>query len=133
MIGLDTNVICRYLLGDDPEQAKLAARIIEGAIERKTHCFLSKIVLCELVWVLESCTSMTRSEIATHMDRILHADHLLVEDRQAVRWSLSGYRRGKGDFADYLIHRSNLAGGCSKTVTFDLDLRGTPGIEILGR
>ena len=131
MIGLDTNVVCRYLLGDDPAQTRTAAKVIEGAASSGEGCFLSKIVLCELVWVVESCTSIDRAGIARLLESLLHSHHMEIEDRQAVHRALAFYRTCKGDFADYLIHESDTLAGCEKTVTFDRDLRGTPGFEVL--
>lgn len=131
MIGLDTSVLCRYLLADDPQQTKVAARVIEGAADREEPCFISKIVLCELVWVLESCTSMKRAGIAEVVGRILHASNLEVEQPEMAHRSLALFKKHGGDFADYLIHESNLFGGSQKTLTFDEELRGIPGVEVL--
>ncbi len=131
MIGLDTNAICRYLLGDDPAQTRAAAKVIENAASSGEGCFLSKIVLCELVCVLESCTSIDRAGIVRLLEGLLHAHDMEIEDRQAVHRALALCRTGKGDFADYLIHESDALAGCEKTVTFDRDLRGAPGFEVL--
>jgi len=131
LIGLDTNVLCRYLLGDDPVQTRTAGGVIEGAISRGEPCYISKVVLCELVWVLESCTSLRRDRISETIGQLLLAEHLEVEDQGAAHRALDLYRKGQGDLADFLIHESNLAAGCQKTVTFDSELRGVPGIEVL--
>ena len=131
MIGLDKNLLCRYLLGDDPTQTEKAAETIEGAIEKGEACFVSKVVLCELVWVLESCTPMSRAEICGTLDRLLHVGNLEVEDRDLVHRSLALFKRERGDFSDHLIHQTNLSAGCRKTVTFDRDLRGLPGFDVL--
>ena len=131
MVGLDTNVICRYLLGDDPAQTRRATRVIENGRMRGIPCFLSKITLCEMVWVFETCTSMDRATIVKTIDGLLHSEGLELEDRSSVRRALDLFRSGKADFADYLIGESNATEGCEKTVTFDTDLEGTPGFEVL--
>lgn len=131
MIGLDTNVICRYLLGDDPAQTRKATQVIEGGRKRGVPCFLSKITLCEMVWVFETCTSMDRPAIVRTLDGLLHSDGLELEDRSMVRRALNLFGSGKADFADYLIGESNVAEGCEKTVTFDTGLEGAPGFEVL--
>jgi predicted nucleic-acid-binding protein len=131
VVGLDTNVICRYLLGDDPAQARKAAQVIEDCRKRSIPCFLSKITLCEMVWVFETCTSMERSAIAGTLDALLHSDAIEVEERSSVRRALDLFTSGKADFADYLIGETDAERGCTKTVTFDTALEGTPGFEIL--
>ena len=131
MIGLDTNVLCRYLLADDPVQTQKAAQIIDGAADQGEQCFISKIALCELVWVLENCTTMDRAEIVGILDRLLHTVQLEFEGRQLAHQALDQFRKSKGDFSDYLIHQTNLAAGCKKTKTFDKELSGNPGFEIL--
>jgi len=131
VIGLDTNVLCRYLLADDPQQTAKAEETIEDALERGEACFVSKIVLCELVWVLETCTPMDTEEISSILDRLLHVANLEVEERELVRRSLALFKTERGDFSDHLIHQTNLSAGSRKTVTFDRDLRGLPGFEVL--
>jgi predicted nucleic-acid-binding protein len=131
MIGLDTNVICRYLLGDDPVQTRKAAQVIEEAADARDSCYVSKVVLCEMVWVFESCTAMERDRIARTIDDLLHSDVMEIEDRQSVHRALHLFRSGKADFADYLICDCNTVDGCKRTVTFDQELRGVAGFEVL--
>jgi predicted nucleic-acid-binding protein len=131
MVGLDTNVLCRYLLGDDPAQTRKAAAMIEGALRKGVPCFISKIVLCEMVWVFETCTSMDRAEIVRALDGLLHSDGLEFEDRSSARRAVDLFGAGKADLADCLIGESNAAEGCEKTVTFDTALEGAPGFEVL--
>ena len=131
MIGLDTNVLCRYLLADDPAQTRLATKVIDQALAAGTACYISKIVLCELVWVFESCTSLSRERIAETIDNLLHTEEIEIEDRDSVRRALALFQVGKADFADYLIGDCNLADGCERTVTFDRALKQAPGFEVL--
>jgi predicted nucleic-acid-binding protein len=131
VIGLDTNVLCRYLLADDPQQTAKAEETIEDALERGEACFVSKIVLCELVWVLETCTPMDTEEISGTLDKLLHVANLKVEEREQVRRALALFKTERGDFSGHLIHQTNVSAGSRKTVTFDKDLRGLPGFEVL--
>jgi predicted nucleic-acid-binding protein len=131
LVGLDTNVICRYLLGDDPAQTRRASRVIEEGRRTRVPCFLSKITLCEMVWVFETCTSMDRAAIVMAIDGLLRSEDLELEDRSSVRRALDLFGSGKADFADYLIGESNAREGCEKTVTFDTALEGVPGFEVL--
>lgn len=119
MKGLDTNVLVRALVQDDKVQGPAAGAYMRRQCTRETPCFVNRVVLCELVWVLESVYEYSRAEIADAVDRILRTEELLVEDDEAVRYALSAYRDGGADFADALIGRCNRAQGCSVTATFD--------------
>ena len=119
MIALDTNVLVRYLVEDDPGQSAQAARLIEGSIEREEKLFLSQIVLCELVWVLSFAYDFSRAEIATVLNGLRRGAQLTVQGPDDVRRAVDSYSAGKGDFADYLIAEAAFAHGCSSVATFD--------------
>lgn len=131
MIGLDTNVLCRYLLADEPAQTRKASKVIDEAAESGTGCFVSKVVLCELVWVLDSCTTMTRAQILGTLEDLIQTENLEIEERDLVRRAVERFGSGKADFADYVIGESGTVAGCRTTVTFDRGLKGAPGFEIL--
>lgn len=119
MHGIDTNVLVRYLVQDDPAQARAASRFVKSACTAEHPGFLNRIVLCETVWVLESAYGYPREQIAGVLDRILRTTQLRVED-PAETWSaLALYRKGNADFADALLLRTNEREGCEETVTFD--------------
>lgn len=132
MIGLDTNVLLRYVVRDDPKQAAAADRVIDSAAERGEDLFLCGVVLCELTWVLESGYGYERAAIAKVFDKLLATEQFQLERKDEVRSALDGYREGQADFSDYLIGRLNTAHGCERTATFDGALRGEPGFEVLG-
>lgn len=131
MKGLDTNVLVRYLVKDEPRQAARAVDLIRTASRRGEACFLNQIVLCELVWVLETAYRYSRKTIADVVEKILLTEEFDVEDRDVVWAALARYREQPGDFADYLIGRKNLAHGCDRTFTFDRVLSGDPDFELL--
>lgn len=131
MIGLDTNVLVRYLVQDDPEQSARATAAIENAIEAGERLHLNPIVLCELVWVLSGTYRVRRGEVADTLERLLETDGLEVEHKDRVRAALERYRAGRADFADYLIGRTNGDGGCTHTLTFDRALRSDDAFRIL--
>lgn len=120
MIGVDTNVLVRYLVDDEPQhQCERAADLFERAVSQGADLFLSNIVLCECVWVLESAYRVSRAEIADVLNRLLEARHVRFRDRALVRSALQSYRHGEGDFADYLIRDIALDEGCEEVATFD--------------
>ena len=128
MQGLDTNVLVRYLTQDDPEQSALAA----AAIEQPDAVFLIQpIVLCELVWVLDSAYRFSKLEILTALEQILRTAQFEVARKDTVWKSVAGFRRDKGDFADYFIGEANLSDGAVSTLTFDKALRSATGFRLL--
>ena len=131
MIGLDTNVLVRYLTQDDPVQARKVTRIIEEGAERNTPFFISSVVLCELVWVLESAYGYGRREVAGVLKQILRTDQFRFEDKDLLWQSLADYRRQRGDFSDYLIGRTGEKAGCEQTLTFDRGLQGSPRFRVV--
>src|SRR5512134_954704 len=129
--GLDTNVLVRYLTQDDLRQAAVAVREIEGAARKREKLLLQPLVLCELVWVLESAYKVRKMEILAVLERILRTAQFEVAQKDIVWRSLADYRAGKGDFADYYLARSNESAGAAFTLTFDRALKGDPRFRVL--
>ncbi len=124
MTGLDTNVLVRYLTQDDPAQARRANAVVAEAVAKGEHCFLSGVVLCELVWVLRGAYGLEKHAVVTVLDRMLSTVQFEIEEKDLVRRALDDYRTGRGDFADYMIGQLNRDAGCAETVTFDRRLKG---------
>ena len=119
MIGIDTNVLIRYLVQDDATQAKIASDFIESNCTAETPGFINHIVLCEIVWVLAGAYRQQRSDIANVIDCLLQVRQLEVENAPMVWKALNEYRDSIADFSDHLIAHKNLHAGCAATVTFD--------------
>jgi len=132
MRSLDTKVLVRYLANDDPAQSPRAEMLIEECLRKREPLFLTGIVLCELVWVLRQVYKLGRPAIAGSLEEILQKDLFRIEQDTLVRRSLEAYRRGRGDFADYLIAEVSRSAGCRDTVTFDQALRSDVGFTFLG-
>lgn len=118
MKGLDTNVLLRLLLADDPAQAERAVDSVEHEWA-EAPCWINRIALCETVRVLERSLGLSRTEIASVVERLLQADELLIEDAKVVRSALYAYRVSRAGFTDCLISMSNGFVGCERTATFD--------------
>lgn len=131
MIGLDTNVLARYLVKDDPKQAETAASAIRKAGRRDESLFVNHVVLCELVWVLESAYEYPKPEIVEILERLLLTKQLRMERKDDIWAALADYRQGRGDFSDHLLGRTNVSHGCRHTVTFDAGLKGSAAFQIL--
>lgn len=131
VIGLDTNVIVRYLTQDDPTQAARATQAVESAVDRGDRLFVSDVVLCELVWVLETAYGYRRRAVGDVVERILRTSQFEFDHKDQLWQAWKDYRGGKGDFADYLIGRLGQSAGCEATLTFDLALDGGPLFRVL--
>jgi predicted nucleic-acid-binding protein len=119
MTGLDTNVLVRYIVQDDPRQSAKAADFIESAARKDEDLFVGPIVLCELIWVLDGAYGFSRTEIGDVVQQMLETDHLEIEPRDLAWQALADYRSTNVDFADSLLGRMNQSAGCKTTVTFD--------------
>jgi predicted nucleic-acid-binding protein len=121
MIGLDTNVLLRYLVQDDPAQSARATEVIERRLTKAEPGFLSLVCILEIVWVLGSLYKRSRGEIVGHIEMILAADTLEVQNEQEVYQAVIALRNGSGAFEDALIGALGAWRGCSATLTFDQD------------
>ncbi len=133
MIGLDTNVLVRFLVNDDPEQSRDASHVIAEARKRGEPLFLNGIVLCELVWVLTSFYRLPRRTISDALEKILLAKHFEIEDKRLAWLALGDYKTSQADFADCLVAAKNADNGCSRTYTFDRDASVLGHYRLLGR
>lgn len=104
---------------------------MESAASKGTGLYVSSIVLCEVVWVLEAAYRFSRTEIASALDALLRTAQLTYSDKDLLWRALADFREGPGDFADYVIGREGSARGCRTTVTFDRVLPSSPLFEVV--
>lgn len=131
MIGLDTNVLVRYLTRDDAGQYGRAAALIDAAANRGEQFVVNTAVLCELAWVLGSSYRYSREEIAGALEQILATAQFEVERLDDARQALRDFRSTKADFSDALIGRINRSLGAGHTVTFDRSLKAVETFRML--
>jgi predicted nucleic-acid-binding protein len=103
MIGLDTNILVRYLAQDDPVQSAKATEIIERRLTEENPGFVSVVAMVETVWVLDRAYGLGSDEIAAAIERTLQIDALVVEKEQEVFTAMIALKQGKGSFADAII------------------------------
>ena len=133
MRGLDTNVLVRFFTADDPEQTPVAKAAIEGAEDRGERLFISSVVLCELVWVLEGRTyRYPKASVLEVLERILETPTFQIQGRNLVREAVARFREGRADFSDYLLGRIHDDAGCEETWTFEARLSDADGFALLG-
>jgi predicted nucleic-acid-binding protein len=131
MRGVDTNVLLRLVLVDDPEQGKVVQLLVRELVRANEPLFATSVVLCEFVWVLQRGYRLSRDQIADTLEKLLESEHLVPEHSDETREALIRYRAGRGDFADYLIGLVSRSAGCRDTVTFDRSLTAVEGFAVL--
>ena len=130
MIGLDTNILVRYLVQDDPVQSARATEILERRLTEKNPGFVSVVAMVETVWVLDRAYFLTAQEIATAIERLLQVDVLAIENEQEVFTAMVALKQERGSFADALIAELGARVGCSRTLTFDRKATRLPSFEL---
>jgi predicted nucleic-acid-binding protein len=131
MIGLDTNILVRYLTQDDPTQSRKATELLEHRLTEETPGFVSIVAMVETVWVLERAYRLPAQKIAAAVERMLQTDVLVVENEQAVFTAMIALKEEQGSFADSVIATLGLRAGCSCTLTFDHKAARLHGFELL--
>lgn len=119
MIGLDTNILVRYLAQDDAIQSAKATEIIERRLTEETPGFISAVVMVETVWVLDRAYGLGSDEIAAVIERTLQIDVFVVENEKEVFTAMIALKQRKGSFADAIILALGARAGCPYTLTFD--------------
>ena len=126
MIALDTNVLLRDLVRDDPAQAAAAAKLLDS-LSSESPGFVSLIVICELVWALDYTYRQSRDTIAATLKLLVDVPQLVVEQQMLVERAIGGV----GDIADMLIHAVGAAHGTIRTVTFDRKFAKLDGVDLI--
>jgi predicted nucleic-acid-binding protein len=132
MIGLDTNVIVRYVTQDDARQSAAASRLFEHVLSVERPGFVSLITLCEMAWVLADCYDADTERIAAVIEALLGSRQLVVEDAELAWKALRAWDKSGADFSDALLGQVLASHGCEKVVTFDKAAARLAGFELLG-
>lgn len=119
MLGLDTNVLVRYLVRDDPHQFARARRLIERESDKGQPVLVSLLVLLETEWVLRSRYELSKPEILAAFSALLDAADLALEDETSIERALYSWKHSAADFADCLVDARHGPLGCRGTATFD--------------
>jgi predicted nucleic-acid-binding protein len=127
MLGVDTNVLVRFLVRDDEVQFERARKLIKREITAGRRVFISQLVLLETEWVLRSRYSLPKNLIIEAISGLLDAADVRFEDEPAIEEALFIWKDATADFADCLIGAKNRRLGCRATATFDLKASKLPG------
>jgi predicted nucleic-acid-binding protein len=132
MIGIDTNVLVRYLVQDDEAQSAQATMLIEETISVDMPGYITLISLVEVVWVLNSCYGINKNDLCVMIRMLLETKQLLIEQAESCYRALKLFEQGNGDFSDALITTLSKDAGCSQTLTFDRKAQ-TVGMVLLAK
>ena len=130
MIGIDTNVLVRFLARDDPDQS-LRARTFMKSLSADEPGFISLPVLVELVWVMQRSYGKTKEQTLAFLESFMRAEEMVVENAHVVWQAFHAYAGSNADFADCLIERSAAHARCTRTVTLDDKAAKTAGMVLL--
>lgn len=130
MIGLDTNVLVRYIAQDDAKQSPKATRLIESLTPDEPG-YVSLVSVVELVWVLNGCYSLGKEEMCVVLETLLRTKEIIVANTDIVWKTVRLFKAGKADFADCLITLSAQEAGCSFIATFDRDAVKYSGMRLI--
>jgi predicted nucleic-acid-binding protein len=130
MIGLDTNVLVRYIMQDDAKQSPKATRLIESLTSEQPG-FVPLVAVVELVWVLSSSYGLKRDQLVEALGLLLRSKEIVVDGADVVLQAQRRFTQGGADFADCLIERIAQAHGCQATMTFDTGAAKAAGMTLV--
>jgi predicted nucleic-acid-binding protein len=119
MIGLDTNVLIRFIVYDDPIQRAKADKFIIENISMDNPGYINAVVLCEVVWVLKKAYHNNKQVILSILQQLLNTRELIIEQSDAARQAVDFFETGEADFSDYYMAAMNRLAGCKYTATFN--------------
>ena len=131
MIGLDTNVVIRYVTQDDPRQSAAATRLFEKVLSAENPGFVSAITLCEICWVLAESYGAERDRIRAVIEGLLGSKQVVVESGELAWKALRAWQGSAADFSDALIGEIAVAHGADQLVTFDRAAAKLPRFQLL--
>ncbi len=129
MIAIDTNVLLRLVLRDDPRQTAEASALLERAAAAGDELFVTDVVLCETMWVLRSTHRVRRPDLEATLRDLLKVRRFAFQSPDAAARALAAFAGGRGDFADYFIREHAREAGCEYVATFDRALLREDGFR----
>ncbi|MDD2707120.1 MAG: type II toxin-antitoxin system VapC family toxin [Verrucomicrobiae bacterium] len=131
MIAIDTNILLRYVVQDDPQASGQATDLIRQTLARQENIFICTLVLVESVWVLRRVYKFSKPHLLTFIETLLAEPGFEVEDSRLAHQAMTQFRQGEADFSDYLIGQTAKHRSCSTTYTFDQGLKKSSAFTLL--
>ena len=130
MIAIDTNVLLRYLVRDDEQQAQIARKLLESLSVSRPG-YVCREVTLELVWVLKKAYGFSKQQIATALEDLACAKHLVFENVSDVLHTVHVFRKCGTDFSDLMIVAAAKRAGALPLYTFDRRAARLKGARLL--
>ncbi|MEI6717600.1 MAG: type II toxin-antitoxin system VapC family toxin [Betaproteobacteria bacterium] len=127
MLGIDTNVLVRFLVRDDQTQFEKARKLLKREVSSGRRVFINQLVLLETEWVLRSRYGLAKTQMLETISGLLDAPDVQLEDEPSIEEAVFVWRDANADFADCLIGARNRRLGCKATATFDTKASKLPG------
>ena len=127
MLGIDTNILVRFLVRDDEAQFEKARKLIKREVAAGRSVFVNQLVLMETEWVLRSRYAVPKQQIIEAISGLLDASDVQFEDEPTIEEALFMWKDATADFADCLIGAKNRRMGCRSTASFDVKAAKLPG------
>lgn len=131
MIAIDTNVLLRLLVRDHEEQVRIVERFVTAHCSKEDPGFVSQVVIAETAWVLKDVYGYERTQIAASIRGVMNVSELQLESADEINAAVADYEQSSAGFTDCMLARTNLAAGCTHTVTFDRKAAKLTGFELL--
>lgn len=131
MIGVDTNILLRLWLDDDPAQNKRIDTLLAAHGGMPGSLLVTDVVLAEAVWTLKSAFEQDKNAQSLAVRSLLAETAFAFEDRDAVAAAISLFETGSCEFSDCLVVAKHARLGCDFTATFDRGMRRLPGVNVL--
>ena len=131
MTAVDTNIIVRFLVRDDEEQAEAVRKRLKQAETRREQLKIPLLVVLETIWVLESAYDRNRSEILDSLRDMRQMPIFDFEADSVVEGLLNDGPKYKADLADIIIAHAAKATGCEGGITFDKAAAKLPFFSLL--
>ena len=119
MLGIDTNVLVRFLVRDDEAQFERARRLIKREVSAGRRVFVNHVVIMETEWVLRSRYAIPKTQVIEALSGLLDAADVQMEDEPTIEQAFFAWKDAAADFADCLIGAKNRRLGCQATASFD--------------
>lgn len=129
MLGIDTNVLVRFLVRDDETQFEKARRLIKREVAAGRRVFINQLVLLETEWVLRSRYAVSKNQIIEIFSGLLNSTDVKFEDESVIEEAVFIWKEAVADFADCLIGAKNRRLGCRAMATFDARASKLPGFS----
>ena len=131
MIGIDTNILLRLWLDDDPAQNKRIDALLAEHGSTPDSLLVTDVVLVEAVWVLRSAYDQDKDAQLIAVRSLLEEIAFAFEDRDAIAAAVALFEAGPCGFADCLVVAKHARRGCDFTATLDRGMRKLPGVKVL--